>query len=113
MYCRICGIEINETNDYCPKCGTRTVKIATMSPLFKNPGHAAVMSTILPGFGQIYNGQIAKGIALIVAVIASVVLSIAVRSPERLVFMPVYFIVWTYGITDAYKSAEKMNLKLE
>lgn len=113
MYCRTCGIEINETNNYCPKCGTRTVKIATKSPLFKNPGHAAVMSTILPGIGHIYNGQMTKGIALIVAVIASVVLSIAVRSPERLIFILIYFIIWAYGITDAYKSAEKINLKLE
>ena len=113
MYCRTCGTEIVETNNFCPKCGTRTVKIASSSPLFKNPGHAAVLSTLIPGFGQIYNGYIAKGIILVVAAVGTMILSMAVRSPERLIFIPVYFVIWTYGITDAYKSAENINLKIE
>ena len=35
-------------------------------PSYKNPGLAAVLSFFYMGLGQIYNGQIAKGIAFIV-----------------------------------------------
>lgn len=113
MYCRNCGIEIAETDNFCPKCGTRAVKIFTSSPRFKNPGLSAVISTFIPGIGQIYNGQIVKGILILMAAILALILSIAVRMPERSIIYIAYIVIWIFNIFDAYKSAEKINSRFE
>lgn len=72
-------------------------------PVFKNPGLAAVLSFFYMGLGQIYNGQIAKGIAFLVVYSISWILTIVVIG---LITTP---ILWIYGMYDAYKSAEKIN----
>lgn len=75
-----------------------------LPPLFyKNPGLAAVLSFFYMGLGQIYNGQIAKGILFIIAYTISWILVVLVIG---LITTP---ILWVYGIWDAYKSAEKIN----
>jgi len=71
--------------------------------IYKNPGLAAVLSFFWMGLGQIYNGQIAKGIAFIVAYALSWVLTFVVIG---LITTPILFI---YGMYDAYRSAEKIN----
>jgi len=69
----------------------------------KNPGLAAVLSFFISGLGQIYNGQIGKGIALIIAEgIAALLCMVMVG----FVLLPA---VWIYGIYDAYKTAERIN----
>ncbi|MEA3297329.1 MAG: hypothetical protein U9R56_05645 [candidate division Zixibacteria bacterium] len=70
---------------------------------FKNPGLAAVLSFFYMGLGQIYNGQIAKGVAFMVAYSISLVLIFILIG---LITTPILFI---YGMYDAYKSAEKIN----
>ncbi|MDN5375132.1 MAG: hypothetical protein PWQ39_172 [Thermacetogenium sp.] len=69
----------------------------------KNPGLAAVLSFLITGLGQIYNGQIGKGIGLIVAAGIAGLLCFVVIG---FVLLP---IIWIYGIYDAYKTAEKIN----
>ena len=73
---------------------------------YKNPGLAAVLSFFWMGLGQIYNGQIAKGIAFIVFYAISWLLVFVVIG---LLTTPILFI---YGIYDAYKSAQKINIDL-
>jgi len=73
---------------------------------YKNPGLAAVLSFFWMGLGQIYNGQIAKGIAFIVFYAVSWILMIAIIG---FITTPILFI---YGIYDAYKSAQKINIDL-
>lgn len=76
-------------------------------PIFyKNPGLAAVLSFFWMGLGQIYNGQIAKGIVFIVAYAISWVLMLVLIG---FITTPVLFI---YGIYDAYASAQKINMEL-
>ncbi|UCG61406.1 MAG: hypothetical protein JSV52_13955 [Candidatus Zixiibacteriota bacterium] len=70
---------------------------------YKNPGLAAVLSFFYMGLGQIYNGQIAKGILFIIAYSLSILLMILLIG---FITTPILFI---YGIWDAYKSAEKIN----
>ncbi len=70
---------------------------------YKNPGLAAVLSIFYMGLGQIYNGQISKGIAFIVIYSISILLMMIVLG---IITTPILFI---YGIWDAYKSAEKIN----
>jgi TM2 domain-containing membrane protein YozV len=70
---------------------------------YKNPGLAAVLSFFYMGLGQIYNGQLAKGIFFIVLYSISIFLIII---KIGIITTPILFI---YGIYDAYKSAEKIN----
>ncbi len=69
----------------------------------KNPGIAAVLSFFIAGLGQIYNGQITKGIAFIIAYFISALLMIIfigfITTP----------ILWIWGMVDAYKQAELIN----
>ena len=70
---------------------------------YKNPGLAAILSFLYMGLGQIYNGQISKGIAFLIAYSISILLMFILVG---FITTPVLFI---YGIYDAYKSAEKIN----
>ena len=72
----------------------------------KNPGVATVLSFFFMGLGQIYNGQIGKGIIFIILYAISV----------ALIFVIVGFIttpiLWIWGMVDANKSAKKINEKM-
>jgi len=60
-----------------------------------------------PGLGQIYNGEISKGIILMIAqVINFCLIFVAIG-------LITYPITWGYGIWDAYTTAEKYNEGLE
>jgi len=69
----------------------------------KHPGIAAVLSFMFVGLGQIYNGQILKGIIFIGIYIFSLFLIFVVIG---LITTPLF---WLYGIYDAYQEAEMMN----
>ena len=73
---------------------------------YKNPGLAAVLSFFYMGLGQIYNGQIHKGIAFLIAYSISWLMMIL------LIGFLTTPILWFYGIYDAYKSAEKINVDI-
>lgn len=97
-YCSNCGAEIDEKAEICPKCGVRQSGYTA-----KNPGLAAVLSALWIGLGQIYNGEIAKGILLMIVYVISVFL----------IFLFIGFvttpILWILGIYDAYNTAKKIN----
>ena len=69
----------------------------------KNSGLAAVLSFFFTGLGQIYNGQIAKGVLFIIIQGINFLLMFV------LVGFVTYAIVWIWGMIDAYKTAEKIN----
>lgn len=69
----------------------------------KNSALALILSFLLPGLGQIYNGSVGKGIGLIVGYIISCVLALF------LIGIPFMFGLWIYGMVDAYQTAEKLN----
>ncbi|OKL38317.1 hypothetical protein [Domibacillus mangrovi] len=71
--------------------------------MIKNPGIAAVLSFFWSGVGQIYNGQIMKGLILIVLQMVNAALMFV------LIGFITYPIVWIWGIYDAYKTAERQN----
>lgn len=58
----------------------------------RNPTLAAVLSTIVPGGGQVYNGQLGKGLIIL--------------------FTFWLIIPWIYGIVDAFLTARKINKNL-
>jgi TM2 domain-containing membrane protein YozV len=98
-FCRECGAELNERAEICVKCGIRQSQKQN-----KNPGLAAVASFFFAGLGQIYNGEIGKGFLLMGVQVINVLLMFVV------IGFITYPLVWAYGIWDAYRTAERLNL---
>lgn len=69
----------------------------------KSAGLAAVLSALVNGLGQIYNGQILKGIVIIVVQIINGALT------AILIGWLLLPIVWVWAVYDAYRVAEKIN----
>lgn len=69
----------------------------------KNSGLAAILSFFISGLGQIYNGQIAKGLIITVVQIINALLT--------MIFIGFVTggIVWIWAIYDAYSTAQKIN----
>lgn len=107
VYCTNCGAVISRKAEICPECGVRQQSPAgatgASTDQEKDPGIAAVLSFFVSGLGQIYNGEIGKGIAFMVVQLVNF----------ALVFVLVGFLtlpaVWLFAIYDAYKSAERIN----
>lgn len=70
---------------------------------YKNPSVATVLSFLFMGLGQIYNGQIGKGIMFIVLYFISVMLMLVVIG---FITTPV---LWIWGMVDANNSAKRIN----
>jgi TM2 domain-containing membrane protein YozV len=69
----------------------------------KSEGIAAIASFLFVGLGQIYNGQIGKGIAFIVLGVVFVLMFLI------LIGIPLYLLLWAYNIYDAYNTAKQIN----
>ncbi|MGY4688666.1 hypothetical protein [Salibacterium sp. K-3] len=69
----------------------------------KNAGLAAVLSALWCGLGQIYNGQIGKGVLFMIIQAVNALLMFV------LIGLITYPIFWIYGMVDAYKKAEQFN----
>ena len=103
-YCHHCGAQIAYEAEICPKCGVRVSTPPQTSPsATKNPGIAAVLSALFMGIGQIYNGQIAKGILM------GVVAIVCIATSMFIVPLILLAALWIYGVYDAYKTAGKIN----
>jgi TM2 domain-containing membrane protein YozV len=68
-----------------------------------SPGLAAVLSFVYTGVGQIYNGQILKGVILVC--IQSVLLALS----WLLIPLIPWAIIWLWGMYDAYSVAVAKN----
>jgi len=99
MFCSNCGAEIDSKAEICPKCGVR-IRPAKEQ---KNPGLAAILSFFFTGLGQIYNGQIGKGLIFII------IGGLLALSMFIVIGFLLYPIFWIYNIYDAYKTAERIN----
>jgi TM2 domain-containing membrane protein YozV len=118
-FCETCGTPISENTTYCESCGAKVgnedPSIATSTsgnqgtiPVQmdqktdrvqkKNPLIALILSLIITGVGQIYNGQVRKGVILLVVFFIVFV-----------IFWPLALIVWLFGMYDAYTTAGKIN----
>lgn len=107
-FCTSCGAVIKEQAEVCPECGVRQKAPETTTSTqpegqIKNPGIAAVASFFFTGLGQIYNGQIGKGIGLMILQFINIGLMFV------LIGFLTYFLVWVFGMYDAYKVAERIN----
>jgi TM2 domain-containing membrane protein YozV len=108
VYCRDCGERIRARAEICPDCGVRqrdppaSSLDRTLEDLFEggNPFVAALLSALFPGLGQLYNRELERGLAFVVASF------VALGSALVLVGFVLYPAVWLYSIYDAYTRAE-------
>jgi len=104
VYCRDCGSTISERAEICPDCGVRQhAPPDATSDLLEggNPVLAALLSALLPGLGQIYNRELERGLAFVVASMVSAFLVVFV------IGIVIYPLVWVFAIYDAYSRAEQ------
>jgi TM2 domain-containing membrane protein YozV len=96
-YCPNCGAELQyKEAEICPSCGVRIGPPGP--PKKKEPVLAALLSFIFAGSGQVYNGELGKGILVLAGTIIG-----------AFIFLVPGIIVWLFGIFDAYTTSMKMN----
>ena len=96
--CSGCTVEVQDKIK-CRSC----VKTIGTGQQIKNPGLAAVLSFFFAGLGQIYNGQMAKGLILMAIDILNFFLLFI------LIGFVTALITKIYAITDAYNTAKRIN----
>ena len=74
-FCRACGVPLAGTGSPAPHRGTmrgageHPPRIANRHPTGKNPVVAAILSAVIVGVGQFYNGDTKKGVAMLVGAV--------------------------------------------
>ena len=105
--CPHCGkVSGEQSPRFCSGCGARmdgqppagSAGYSPAPPEQKSATVAGFCSSVLPGLGQVYNGETAKGYAIFVLTLAGLVLLLIPG-----------LIVWLYAMYDAYAVAGKMN----
>ncbi len=80
--------------------------VQTIPQPLKNPGISMLLNVFWPGAGQIYNGQVLKGICVFVGMMLSV----------GLIWFVIGFvttpILWVWMLYDARKSALQVNASI-
>ena len=77
-------------------------------PIVKSPWVALILSLVMPGLGQVYNGQFAKALAFFMAFSGSIYLITEGHPLPFGVFLP--FIIFS-NMIDAYRSAALISLR--
>ena len=104
-YCRACGAVVDARADVCPSCGVRQRTGSALDDAIEggNPVVAAALSAAFPGLGQLYNRELDRGIAIVVASV------LAALSALVLVGFVLFPAVYVYAIYDAYRGAERFE----
>jgi TM2 domain-containing membrane protein YozV len=103
MFCPSCGTEIfNPDAVVCLNCGG-AIKQNIIVVQSKSPVLAAILSFLVCGLGQWYNGQFGKGVIyLIIALVCGSTMAIGIG----FLLAPLW---WVFSIADAYITAGKIN----
>jgi TM2 domain-containing membrane protein YozV len=106
-FCPDCGKSVeNESSKFCNNCGAslnssiEQKEAIQKVPEEKDPIGALICSIIIPGLGQVYNGEFGKGIVIFLGTLIGL-----------FIFIIPGLIVWIYGVYNAHSTAEKMNKK--
>jgi TM2 domain-containing membrane protein YozV len=104
-FCSSCGVELQNPDEIvCPNCGGEIKQLEETATVAQKKSEklAAVLSLVLPGLGQLYNGQLGKGIIYFFAYM----FCWGLASSAMLYIFPV--ILLYISILDAYSTASKM-----
>ena len=125
-YCSNCGFPMKNEGTFCERCGkplddinTSSIPSQTNSKIENNlrnviyhkNKYIALFLSIIPGWGQMYNGQILKGIIFPTLMTVFLILSTSYENndiisvPSFILFMSIYF----YNLGDAYKTANDIS----
>ena len=120
-YCPKCGNPMQfQDTDKCPYCGTPFQSQSPPQPQrqeLRNPWLALILSFLVVGWGQWYNGRTWDGIKLLgTAIGAYVIMTLAAALGSGILLGLIVLIVicamtviWVYGMYNAYKTAERIN----
>jgi len=86
-----------------PPYPQQSAPVAQVAP--KNPGIALLVSFFIPGLGSMMNGQVGKGVGILVGYIVSWFLTIILVGFVGLVGF------WVWGMVDAYQGAKSWNAR--
>jgi TM2 domain-containing membrane protein YozV len=118
-FCPKCGKEVTEEMNVCPYCGNplKVMPAYTQAPSSrvsvgtKNSGLAAVLSLIIPGVGQMYAGQIGRGLLfLFIGIPLTAIIALFFFWLILPLFLPLAF--WIWNIFDAYNLCNEYNRRL-
>ena len=118
VICPKCGdVSTDKQSMFCSKCGTpfqsknesnipgkknistpKTINPQIERKEEKSPFVAVLCSFFVPGLGQVYNGETAKGLGIFFGTLIGC-----------FIFLIPGLICWIYGMYDAYTTAKKMN----
>jgi len=120
--CPTCGKALQYENaEICPNCGVRIrppPPASSPQAQIRSPAAAVILSFLLTGWGQWYNGQTWEGVKFFGAFIFSYVLffifALLMKSDTLavlgvLLMFVVLIAIWVYGMYDSYKTAERIN----
>jgi TM2 domain-containing membrane protein YozV len=74
----------------------------------KHPALAAVLSFVVCGLGQIYNGELLRGLVLFILFVVLFVVFWALEANFTIGLL-VPIVLWIFGIVDAYRAAHQLN----
>ncbi len=122
-FCETCGVKVGAGARFCENCGTALIHQVPVSRRDKdgsngtagtgagytdsggltpappkNVALAAAASLLCPGLGQVYNGSTGWGVIILAGTMTGLYL-----------FSLIGFIVWAYGIYNAFETAARMN----
>lgn len=94
------GGTVVQVTNHIPNPGVNLAQAALLlnsEAASKSPGVALLLSFFISGAGQMYNGQVGKGILMLIGTIA-------------LWFALLGWTVWIWSMVDAYSTAKRLNL---
>lgn len=99
--CKKYDTEVHSEVKTCSDCGLENIKSKKKSPVA-----AALLSCVVPGLGQIYGGELYRGLALLAALGFSLCLIVLV------IGIFTFFATWIFAVVDAYRMVKKQNTEI-
>jgi TM2 domain-containing membrane protein YozV len=93
------GTVVQVTNQ-APNFAQAALLLSTGDAANKSPGIALLLSLLICGVGQMYNGQVGKGILMLIGFVLLWAVLLG-------------WVVWIWSMVDAYSTAKEMNLRYQ
>lgn len=108
VYCKICKKELQENAEICPDCGVRNAR-----SIERIPELSLILSLIIPGLGQSYNGQKIKAFAFFNLGIIIFIATIFYRVELLTLIEKSRILLLLDNLDIVYLNNESMRLSLE